>query len=209
MDRFFAGRSTAKPRAPEPRSESLSSWTDVAESFADAWQLTDEGHHTAMSIDRNGHDSYQSRQPQLTNGLSSLPPDTGGGAGPSTIIQPPTDERENRLSRSLDLGHDSFQRLNSEPGVTTTDSLSTSSMDYLWDANDVPDTRKFNSLPHGGVYSTTSNGSLPGSPMTARRQTEAPDQTDKIKTKLMAAWNNMRHGEIYSKKTLKGQYKMY
>ena len=172
MARFFAPKRGDSSRTGESGPESTSSWTDIA----DAWLLTEEGHHTAMSMmDRD------SRAGQTTvNGLNSLPPDNG------TSNQPTSEDIDSRLTQSLDLGHGSL------PGVN--DSLSTSSIDYLWDSDDVPDTRKFNSLPHGGVYSTTVNGSLPGSPLNSRRTPEPPDQSEKIKTKLMAAWNNMRHG---------------
>ena len=135
-------------------------------------------------VRRVGAESNES--PYVSNG-ESLP----CGSATSSQENDSASGVNERLTRSLDLGHNSLQRLSSEPG----DSLSTS-IDYVWDADELIDTRRYKSLPHGGVYATTVNGSLPGSPFHGRRA-EEPDQTDKMKNKLMAAWNNMRHGMYY------------
>lgn len=194
MSRLLRLGDTKNPSVAHHGSESLSSWTDLAE----GWFLTEEGQLTSLSMmDRDSHnqthrrgDSLPDNQP--TNGLYSLPDPMQGPSTTSTSSY--ANDIDSRLTRSMDYGHDPLplDRMATDPGVS--DNLSTSSIDYLWDADDMPESRKFNSLPHSSVYGTTSNGSLPGSPLSSRRS-EAPDQTEKIKSKLMAAWNNMRHGE--------------
>ena len=205
MDRFFASRTKPSAHAAAPRSESLSSWTDIVDSIPDVCLLTDDAQPTDAEVCtvlpavRNGQ-HHEHDHLNTFNGLepSNSPPTMLGHASCA-------EHTDIQLTESIDLGLCTLSSLPTQrlietgAGVSTKDSLSTSSMDYMWDLSDsdVAETKKFNSLPHGGVYSTTTNGSLSGSPLSARRQTQtgSPDQTDKIKTTLLSAWNNMRHGE--------------
>lgn len=66
---------------------------------------------------------------------------------------------ENRLSRSLDYGHQSYVDLDNQPR----------SLEF---------------------QSTSSHETSPN-----KNRTDEPDSSDKIKYKLLSAWNNMRHGQ--------------
>lgn len=96
---------------------------------------------------------------------------------------------EDRLSRSLDLGHGSMD--------TATDGLEGST------SNSIPwQSGRYRTLERSSGIAATNSGSSIGSQsegLTSDRG--GADQTEKLKNKLMSAWNNMKYGWSVKTKT--------
>ena len=128
------------------------------------------------------------------NGLEGLPlgPPTAcggrevGGPGPPNAPNGAESRHErdvtDRLSQSLDLGHGSFDAESKDFDSLPND---------CWDG----ESSRSHSLPHRRHLMVNGNSS-PGSG--SGTEMEEQDQSDKIKNKLMSAWNNVRHGKFNS-----------